>query len=244
MVSLASLASLAQRPADDAAEGGDRSRRRIVEQHVFGEIEAGRLRPGDRVPEVEIARTLGMSLSPVREALFRLAQEGLIVHRPHRGFRLVELGAERVEEVYTFRAMLEGLAAARATTRIRPEQLAELERLIQEGEAALREGDVATNVERNGQFHSLIIRAADHTLLDRAWRMLAPLQWLLSPVTRPPEAPRDAADWVARHRRVLSAIQSGYEDLAERAAREHVLDAAAWPREREAARDAQRILER
>jgi DNA-binding GntR family transcriptional regulator len=222
-------AALSRPPVDGQPEREDRSRRRLVERHIFDEIEAGRLRPGDRVPEVEIARTLGMSLSPVREALFRLAQEGLIVHRPHRGFRLVELGAERVEEVYTFRAMLEGLAAARAASRITPGEVTELERLIEEGEVALREGDVATNVERNGQFHTLIIRAADHTLLDRAWRMLAPLQWLLSPVTRPPQAPRDADDWVARHRKVLSAIQSGYEDLAERAAREHVLDAAAWP---------------
>jgi DNA-binding GntR family transcriptional regulator len=241
---MALTAALAGRPLDGQSNGEDRSRRRLVEQHVFREIEAGRLRPGDRVPEVEIARTLGMSLSPVREALFHLAHEGLIVHRPHRGFRLVELGAERVEEVYTFRAMLEGLAAARAATRITPEQVIELKRLIQEGEAALREGDVATNVERNGQFHTLIVRAADHSLLDRAWRMLAPLQWLLSPVTRPPEAPRDADDWVARHQKVLSAIRSGYEDLAERAAREHVLDAAAWPSAREASAAARALLER
>ena len=242
MVSLAE--ALARRPGEREEAGEDRSRRRLVERHVFAEIEAGRLGPGDRVPEVEIARTLGMSLSPVREALFRLVQEGLIEHRPHRGFRLVELGAERVEEVYTFRAMLEGQAASRAATRIRPEQVAELERLIREGEAALREGDVATNVERNGQFHSLIIRAADHSLLERAWRMLAPLQWLLSPVTKPPEGPRDADDWTARHRRMLSAIESGYADLAEREAREHVLDAAVWPSAREATRDAERILER
>jgi DNA-binding GntR family transcriptional regulator len=197
-----------------------------AEAHVLAAIRSGQLRPGERVREVEIARTLGTSLTPVREALFRLTHDGVLAHRPRRGFFLAELPPEEMKDVYLFRATIEGLAASLAATRIQAAELATLERLIQMGEVAARAGDVLTNVECNAQFHATIMKAARHRLVERAWRLLAPLQWLPRAVAAtPPMTPPLIDDWVARHRRILAAVQLGDPVSAERIAREHVLEA-------------------
>src|SRR5687767_3804940 len=111
----------------------DRGLRHAVETHLLEEIRTGRLQPGGRLYEAAIAETLGVSLTPVREALFRFVHDGLVVHLPRRGFYLAEFGQSDVEDIYVFRAMLEGLAAARAAVRITPPELAALEQLIDDG---------------------------------------------------------------------------------------------------------------
>jgi DNA-binding GntR family transcriptional regulator len=219
-------------PSAPAAGAQDRSLRSAVERHILDEVRRGRLRPGDRLVEAALAGTLGVSLTPVREALFHLVHSGLIVHRPRRGFYLAELGPAQVDELFTLRAALEGLAAAQAAPRLRPQEAAELERLIDAGVAAARAGDALGNAECNAAFHALVIRAARHTLLERAWGLVTPLRWLLMPAAVPALSEAETVDWERRHRRLLEALRSGDPQRAEAAAREHVVQSARRPRQR------------
>jgi DNA-binding GntR family transcriptional regulator len=200
----------------------DTSLRHVVERHILSEIRRGTLRPGDRLHESQLAKAVGVSLTPVREALFRLAQAGVIDHRPRQGFFLAELGPEQLEELVSLRAALEGLAASRASTRIRPAEIEELERVIEEGVRAARAGDPVRNAECNASFHSLIVQAARHSLLERAWQQIAPLRWLLMPAVAPAVDEAWIEDWEARHRGLLAAITSGDPERAEEAARAHL----------------------
>ena len=195
-----------------------------VERLVLEQISQGILRPGDRLQEASLARALGVSPTPVREAIQRLVHDGVVVHRPRRGYFLAAMGPDEIEQIYTFRAMLEGLAAARAATRISPEDLRDLESLIEEGAQAAREGDPLRNAECNARFHSLILAAAQYPLVERAWRLLAPLRWLLAPAAVPAMSDSQIAGWVTRHRALLDALRSGDPSTAEAAARSHIVE--------------------
>src|SRR5262245_7431911 len=104
-------------------------------------IVTGELQPGQRVNEAEVARQMRISRGPVREAIRRLEQAGLLVSYPRRGTVVVSLSAEDVEEVYTLRADLEARAIRRAITRLLDADLAELERLLDVMETASFAGD-------------------------------------------------------------------------------------------------------
>jgi DNA-binding GntR family transcriptional regulator len=122
----------------------------------------GRLGPGRRLKEEELARELGISRTPVREALLLLQAEGLVDAAPNRGAMVREHTADDLDDLYQLRALLEGSAARRATARIGPGDLALLrescdrfDRLGAETEADLRE-----LVRENLLFHNTILEAA------------------------------------------------------------------------------------
>lgn len=216
----------------DAEPVRDRALRHSVRDHVLEAIRDGKLTPGDRVHETSLARALDVSLSPVREALFRLADQGLLEHRPRRGFYVRTLTESGAREIYTFRALLEGFAARIVAERWRhgvpPEDqtdLAHMEALIAEGEQAGSASDRERLGIANSRFHDTLVRLARHVLLSRSWAMLAPAEWLLIPTldqSLPPLSPGAVTDWVVRHRHVLGLLQSGDPDAAERDIVEHI----------------------
>lgn len=208
-------------------------------------VRRGHLPPGARVHEVGLARALDVSLSPVREALFRLADQGLLEHRPRRGFYVRTLDEAQTREIYTFRALLEGFAARLIAERRRAagtasplegspspnreaEVFAALAAQIDEGARAARRGDRRTVAAANARFHDLLVRAAGHSLLERSWALLAPAEWLLHPTWMwmdEPIGPEEAADWIARHQRLLEVLRTGDPEAAEREAAAHVREA-------------------
>src|SRR5438309_8831957 len=88
-----------------------------------GAIRLGHLRPGERVVEAEIARQMGISRGPIREAVRQLEQDGLVEYQPRRGVIVTALTRERVLDAYAVRAQLEGFAARLATTCATPADL-------------------------------------------------------------------------------------------------------------------------
>jgi len=124
----------------------------------------GHYAAGARLGEVELAATLGVSRTPVREALRVLAAEGLVDLTPNKGARVMAWTDAELEEVFVLRARVEGLAARRATERIAPADLDELERLAvahAEATAVPRERrDLDRIYDLNGRFHAEIVRAA------------------------------------------------------------------------------------
>lgn len=132
-------------------------------------IANGKLRPGARLPEVQIAREMGTSRAPLREALIQLEREGLVVRRPNRGAFVADLTEELVREVASLRGVLEGFAASLAVKRLTAEDFARLERILKEMHAVARQGDFPRMVEWDYQFHEYIMRASGHRLLYETW---------------------------------------------------------------------------
>ncbi|PZS16073.1 MAG: GntR family transcriptional regulator [Pseudonocardiales bacterium] len=120
-------------------------------------ILSGRLPGGTRLVQADIATTLNVSTTPVREALRELASDGLIQFDPHRGAVVHELDMEELKEIYVIRMVLEPLAVRLAAERLTKEQLARAAELLREMDDT---DDPGWWVERNWQFHSLIEQAA------------------------------------------------------------------------------------
>lgn len=132
-------------------------------------IANGKLAPGTRLLEVQIAREMGTSRAPLREALIQLEREGLVVRQPNRGAFVADLTEELVREVASLRGVLEGFAAGLAVKRLTQEDFRRLEAILKEMLTVARRGDFPRMVEWDYQFHEYIVRASGHRLLYETW---------------------------------------------------------------------------
>src|SRR5215218_8110012 len=130
---------------------GDRSISRHVYAAIVESVRTGELRPGDRINEAALSRRLGISRTPVREAVIRLCQEGLLVAVPRRGAFLPQVTEQDVNDVAVVRALIEGFAAGLACRRASLENLAELDRLVEEMRLAAERGDWIAAIQTNGR---------------------------------------------------------------------------------------------
>ena len=128
-------------------------------------IRAGAYAPGARLVERAIAKELGTSHIPVREALARLAEEGLVVRLPRRGARVAELSPRLLEEISSMRVVLEQFVCRRVLERWTPAAEAELRRLARKMAAAAERGSTKTVGELDVRFHETLWQLADHELL-------------------------------------------------------------------------------
>ena len=129
----------------------------------------GRLVQGERLSEVSLSSTLGVSRAPVREALLHLEQEGLVVSLPYKGASVVSLSQQDFLELSTLRIALEKLAWARAVDRVSPEAVDDLNAIIAEMEFAVKSEQKAKLVRLDIDFHDRIFVLADHSRLYTAW---------------------------------------------------------------------------
>jgi DNA-binding GntR family transcriptional regulator len=132
----------------------------LVAQHVREAIVAGRLAPGERIRQQQLADELGISPTPVREALRALVTEGWLESRPHVGVSVAESNPSLVDEVYRLREMLEGRMAQEAAARITPGQLRRLRELNDACKEAYRVNDFSGGREANFRFHETVWEAA------------------------------------------------------------------------------------
>ncbi len=127
----------------------------------------GELRPGQRVNQEEWAARAGVSLIPLREALNALAGEGLVTHRPRRGYVVTELALDDLEEVYALRRLLESEALRRGVPRATDDDVALLAGAARACRAAARSGDLASRLETNRVFHERLHALAGSRPLSR-----------------------------------------------------------------------------
>src|SRR5207244_3766330 len=121
----------------------------------------GRLEPGRRLKEEELARELGISRTPVREALLMLQAEDLVVTSPNRGATVRAYDAQDLHDLYELRALLEGHAARRAAERISPEGVEALRASCERYDALSAEEGLPAIVRENLFFHNTILEIAD-----------------------------------------------------------------------------------
>lgn len=190
-----------------------------IKDRLLTLIMEGGLAPGERIVETQIARDLGISQGPVREALRDLAALGLVELQPYRGARVRQPTREEHLEAMRVRTELEVLAAREAAGRLSDEAVAKMRRLTAEMGAAARAGDVHGHAIKNTEFHATAVRASGNRTLERVWMMLQPFAQTYLTVTVSGLAP--AERYVDLHTPILEALRSGDPDLAEAAIREH-----------------------
>ena len=194
-----------------------------VARYVRKRIFDGTYAAGEYVRLDQLAAELGISVTPVREALFELKAEGLLAQQPRRGFVVLPVTGRDLTDVSNVQAYIGGELAARAAANITDERLRELQRIQSELEDAYAAGDDERAVRLNHEFHRAINVAADSPKLAQ----------LMSQITR--YAPESVfpiiTGWPeksnAHHRRLLAALEQRDESLSRTAMSEHLAEGAA-----------------
>lgn len=124
------------------------------------------LAPGSVLTEGNLMEELKIGRTPIREAVQRLIAEGLVKHLHHRGMLVAEIRAADVQQLYEFRAQLEGYAARLAATRMTQAQLQELQRIHEGMDRTLKEADIEGFVTQDRQFHELLGRGARNQYVE------------------------------------------------------------------------------
>jgi len=173
--------------------------------------------------EADIARRLGVSRTPVREALGRLQQEGLVEVRPHRGAQISPTSVEEYLCWLEFREVLEGMAARLAARQATPALVAELRGYFRAagGDPGSHERDDTRYLEANARFHTRIIEASGSTFLLRLARAY---DYLSSARRRVVRRLRRVERSMEQHDAIIDALALGDAAQAERLSREHVND--------------------
>jgi DNA-binding GntR family transcriptional regulator len=186
-------------------------------RRLLDDIRSGALAPGARLRETDLAERLGISRTPVREAIRQLEADGLVVHLPRQGATIRSLDHAEVVELYEMRAVLEGTAARLAARAASDIELAELAALNAEL-ATSPPGPQAREVNR--QFHRSLLDAARNRFLLKSMSALQKTLLILGPSTL--ADPSRANGAVAEHAAVLDALAARDGVAAEIAMRAHV----------------------
>jgi DNA-binding GntR family transcriptional regulator len=200
--------------------------RRVLTDDVVDSIRdailSGKIRPGARLIEEDLAASLKVSRGPVRQAIFRLQQEGLVVHEPHRGATVGQVSEDDVAEIYSLRLALERLAIEQAIRKAGPEQLAELEAVLDRFRATPRRKVTRRLVaELDIDFHDAVFRAAGSWRLYRAWETLRS-QLMMFLMLRD-ALPEDYLEsWHRDHLHILDVIRAGDARIAQDAIETHI----------------------
>lgn len=211
------LASLQERWATHSADAGASD---AVYATLREAIILGKLRPGDGLIEEHVARQFGVSRTPVREALQRLRAEGLAKPIGRRGLVVRTISEQEMSEVYTVRAMLDGLAARLAATQALPSEVVHLRWLNQGIDAAYRQGDSARMSALSLEFHAALAQMARNGLVTQF------NEQILDRVRRFSQNLFGSSDrsgvMIEEHEQLIAALEAHDPDEAERVARAHV----------------------
>ncbi|KXG78392.1 HTH-type transcriptional repressor RspR [Fervidicola ferrireducens] len=180
----------------------------------------GAFSPGTRLVEREIARKLGVSRTPVREAIHKLEQEGLVRHIPRKGVVVSCISDQDVHEIYTIRAVLEGLAARLAAARISRKKLMRLNELVKAMERALEKGDEENLQSLHMEFNRTIYESAQS---PRLFQMISILSDYIASFAKVGySVPGRSQEATEEHKSLVKALFDGNADLAEKIARLHI----------------------
>jgi DNA-binding GntR family transcriptional regulator len=207
---------------------------RSLHEHIYltlrDDITEGRIRPGERLVELALAERFGASQGPVREALRRLGQEGLLVTQPRRGTRVRELTLAEIDDIFEMRAELESWAARRFVARRTPASCAAVVAAFDALERAGRAGDAAAVVDRDLELHAAICAGAGSPLLLSTWRSII-TQWRGMRTIVASQNRSDARGTVESHRPVVASLLEGEAEEAAALVHAHILRAGSELRE-------------
>ena len=197
--------------------------REVVYETLREAIRNGALTPGERLMEIQLAEELGVSRTPVREAIRKLELERFVVMLPRRGTYVANLSLKDINEVFEIRAALDGLAAGLAAERITEEELEQMERLLVEIADCIEQHNNQKIVEADEAFHDLLYRAS------RNERLVGIICNLREQFTRFRSVsinyPGRLQNTLEEHRQLVEAIAQRNPEAAQQKAREHIENA-------------------
>jgi len=212
--------------ADDEGLLEKKSLRSEVFELLRRRIVSGEYALGEWLRQEEIANELGVSPTPVREALDELVAEGLAERIPYRGVRVLQLSAEEIVDAYVFRLLLEVAAARLSAFNITDEQAMALKGILDETERLLALDDVSGYQHLNRQLHQRIAASSGNELLARLYKFVInrfPDWMMYGDLIEQPELRRRAmARDLAEHHTLVDLITSHQADAASRQAMRHM----------------------
>jgi len=195
-----------------------------VHEAILLEISSGKLTPGSRIIQEQIATELGVSRQPVQQALLLLRNQSVLSDAPGRGLIVAPLDPDHIRNMYDVRAVIEGLAFRKAAINNSETAQREGPSFISKGRQAVQNGSVSEMIAADMAFHHFVYGLSENLLvapaMDTHWTYT---QRVMGEVLMLDEKPRDIWD---QHENLLQAIISGDGALAEKHAQEHILAAA------------------
>lgn len=190
-------------------------------QELRHKIITKQLKPGQRLPEVNIAVQMGVSRTPVREALRRLSSEGLVIIIPNSGARLASPTVKEMEDTFRVREMLECLSVASAAERVQERHLRRLEELVLDEARAVEEKNLEFYLEAYEGFHRTMAEASSNRVLaDYVENILARTNAYV--VFYDPFYEQDENPTTGEHRSIVSALARRDAELAVDLMRAHL----------------------
>ncbi|HHW31988.1 MAG TPA: GntR family transcriptional regulator [Clostridiaceae bacterium] len=199
-----------------------------LREWVFTKIEddilSGRYKPGDDLVETKLSKELGVSRTPIREALRKLELEGLVEYFPNKGVVVKGLSSQDIEDIYTIRMLIEGLAARWATEKITQKELDEMEEAIQLEEFYTMKNDINNLMRLDSRLHDIIYKASKSRPLMKTLSTYH--NYLKRARSTSFNTPGRALKALEEHRAIFEAIKSGDAESAEKLTIKHVKNAS------------------
>ncbi len=199
----------------------DYSLRERVFHKIQEDILKGCYKEGEELRELTLSKELGVSRTPVREALRQLELEGLVNIIPNKGAYVQGINGKDVKDIYIIRSLLEGLCARWATEHMGKEQIDRMEEIVLLSEFHLEKGDDEQVVKLDGEFHKLLYEAMDSRILEH---IMTELHQYVKMARKTSVGKADRAEKSVReHKGILEAIKKKDADYAEKLANAHVM---------------------
>lgn len=195
-----------------------------VKDALLAEIASGKMSPGERIIQEQIAQALGVSRQPVQQALLLLRNQGVLQDAPGRGLIVAPLDADHVAHIYEMRAAIEGMACRLAAGSINEQTMKQGEAIVAQGRKAVASGAISKMIAADIKFHEFLYSLSGNPLIGPAMAThLTYTQRVMGEVLMEDQEPRDIWD---QHAKILEAIGKGKADLAEKLAKEHLTHAS------------------
>ncbi len=198
--------------------------REAVYQRLREAIISGRFSPGEQLIERVLSEEMGVSRTPIREALRKLELENLIINIPHHGVVVRELSIKETKHIYEVHAVLEGLAARLSAKFADRATIKEIEKSIKEAEINLQQKQTQDMIAHNRFFHNKLYEVSQNYQLYEIMGNLQANIALLRITTL--SVPERAQQNIVEHKRILNAIKNRQGELAEKLAIKHIQNAA------------------
>lgn len=183
-------------------------------------ILTGRLKPGERLMEVHLANKLGVSRTPIREAIRKLELEGLVIMIPRRGAEVAQITEKNLKDVLEVRRALDALSVELACDRITEEEILTLKEACDDFERAVRGKDVSVIAKADVALHDIIVKATGNQRLQQLINNLAEQMYRYRFVYIKDESQHDKL--IAEHKEIFESIAERNKERASRAAKIHI----------------------
>ena len=200
------------------------NKQKYLRDHIFEKLQqaiySGKLKSGERLTEKKIAEELGVSRTPVREALYRLTSLGLIKMIPHRGFLISRWSSKEIEDVIELRSVLEAFAGRLAIRHISEKEIDELKDLINKMRKAVSKRDVIKASCLNSLFHDKIVLASRNKELSEVMEPIKNKIYHFRIISI--STPNRLKKSFEEHKKILDAIINKDSELAQELISQHI----------------------